>query len=135
MNMLFQHACPMRYAAALLVKHGVATVRGVHRMAQVSVFVPVWKSVSRLCPTLNFKRLGLLDAPNSNNLIYTSRSLSDGLLFYFISLCDSIASFNKICPAGKGMSFLTYHGTLSIQPFLTEHNPKPDTGTIIGMTF
>uniref|UniRef100_A0A8C1R9U4 Latent transforming growth factor beta binding protein 3 n=1 Tax=Cyprinus carpio TaxID=7962 RepID=A0A8C1R9U4_CYPCA len=25
---------------------------------------------------------------------------------------DGTASFNKICPAGKGMSFLTYHGTL-----------------------
>uniref|UniRef100_A0A671KVN6 Latent-transforming growth factor beta-binding protein 3-like n=1 Tax=Sinocyclocheilus anshuiensis TaxID=1608454 RepID=A0A671KVN6_9TELE len=31
---------------------------------------------------------------------------------------DGTASFNKICPAGKGMSFLTYHGTLSIQPFI-----------------
>ncbi|XP_051541474.1 latent-transforming growth factor beta-binding protein 3-like isoform X1 [Myxocyprinus asiaticus] len=42
---------------------------------------------------------------------------------------DGTASFNKICPAGKGMSFLTYHGTLSIQPFQTsiEHNFKPDT--------
>uniref|UniRef100_A0A671KUG9 Latent-transforming growth factor beta-binding protein 3-like n=1 Tax=Sinocyclocheilus anshuiensis TaxID=1608454 RepID=A0A671KUG9_9TELE len=39
---------------------------------------------------------------------------------------DGTASFNKICPAGKGMSFLTYHGTLSIQPFSIEHI-NPDT--------
>uniref|UniRef100_A0A8C1MXE0 Latent transforming growth factor beta binding protein 3 n=1 Tax=Cyprinus carpio TaxID=7962 RepID=A0A8C1MXE0_CYPCA len=30
---------------------------------------------------------------------------------------DGTASFNKICPAGKGMSFLTYHGTLTIHAF------------------
>uniref|UniRef100_A0A672P634 Latent transforming growth factor beta binding protein 3 n=1 Tax=Sinocyclocheilus grahami TaxID=75366 RepID=A0A672P634_SINGR len=41
---------------------------------------------------------------------------------------DGTASFNKICPAGKGMSFLTYHGTLSIQPFLTSiKHINPDT--------
>ncbi|XP_056093863.1 latent-transforming growth factor beta-binding protein 3 isoform X1 [Rhinichthys klamathensis goyatoka] len=40
---------------------------------------------------------------------------------------DGTASFNKICPAGKGMSFLTYHGTLSIQPFLTSIDINPDT--------
>ncbi|XP_051972961.1 latent-transforming growth factor beta-binding protein 3-like isoform X2 [Xyrauchen texanus] len=42
---------------------------------------------------------------------------------------DGTASFNKICPAGKGMSLWTYHGTLSIQPFQTsiEHNFKLDT--------
>ncbi|KAI7812482.1 latent-transforming growth factor beta-binding protein 3 isoform X1 [Triplophysa rosa] len=40
---------------------------------------------------------------------------------------DGTASFNKICPAGKGMSVLTYRSTLSIQPFQTsfEHNPNP----------
>ncbi|KTG42353.1 hypothetical protein cypCar_00019344, partial [Cyprinus carpio] len=41
---------------------------------------------------------------------------------------DGTASFNKICPAGKGMSFLTYHGTLTIQPFLTSiEYINPDT--------
>uniref|UniRef100_A0A8C1NZ39 Latent transforming growth factor beta binding protein 3 n=1 Tax=Cyprinus carpio TaxID=7962 RepID=A0A8C1NZ39_CYPCA len=41
---------------------------------------------------------------------------------------DGTASFNKICPAGKGMSFLTYHGTLSIHPFLTSiEHINPDT--------
>lgn len=35
--MLFQHAFPRRYAAALWVKHGEATARGAHRTGQVSV--------------------------------------------------------------------------------------------------
>uniref|UniRef100_A0A671KYG6 Latent-transforming growth factor beta-binding protein 3-like n=1 Tax=Sinocyclocheilus anshuiensis TaxID=1608454 RepID=A0A671KYG6_9TELE len=50
---------------------------------------------------------------------------------------DGTASFNKICPAGKGMSFLTYHGTLSIQPFSIEHI-NPDTvlfGNLIRKVF
>ncbi len=36
-GMLFQHAFPRRYAAALWVKHGEATARDAHRMGQVSV--------------------------------------------------------------------------------------------------
>lgn len=41
---------------------------------------------------------------------------------------DGTASFNKICPAGKGMSLQTYHGTLTFQPFLTSiEHINPDT--------
>uniref|UniRef100_A0AAR2JRS0 Latent transforming growth factor beta binding protein 3 n=1 Tax=Pygocentrus nattereri TaxID=42514 RepID=A0AAR2JRS0_PYGNA len=38
---------------------------------------------------------------------------------------DGTASFNKICPAGKGMSVLHYYGTLSIQPFQTSIEQSP----------
>jgi len=34
---LFQHVFPRRYVVVLWVKHGEATVRGAHRMGQVSV--------------------------------------------------------------------------------------------------
>lgn len=34
---LFQHAFPRKYAVALWVKHGEATVIGAHRMGQVSM--------------------------------------------------------------------------------------------------
>ncbi|TRY57352.1 hypothetical protein DNTS_024943 [Danionella cerebrum] len=41
---------------------------------------------------------------------------------------DGTASFNKLCPAGKGMSLYTYHSTLAIQPFLTSiEHVNPDT--------
>lgn len=49
---------------------------------------------------------------------------------------DGTASFNKICPAGKGMYFLTYHGTLSIQPFLTSNERiNPDTEVRLPVRF
>lgn len=40
---------------------------------------------------------------------------------------DGTASFKKICPAGKGMSYLTYRSILSFQPSWPniEHNPNP----------
>ncbi|XP_049332407.1 latent-transforming growth factor beta-binding protein 3 isoform X5 [Astyanax mexicanus] len=38
---------------------------------------------------------------------------------------DGTASFNELCPAGKGMSVLHYHGTLAIQPFQTSIEQSP----------
>ncbi|KAJ8405214.1 hypothetical protein AAFF_G00322050 [Aldrovandia affinis] len=39
---------------------------------------------------------------------------------------DGTASFNKICPAGKGYIFQSYRGTLSIQPQTLQFFPRPE---------
>lgn len=45
-----------------------------------------------------------------------------------LSLCLSPASFSKICPAGKGMSYLQYRSTLAIQTDIGQIPVLPSKG-------